>query len=565
MSYIPIRHLFLASVAFGFIILLTLAGCTLDPAPAPTPTPSPPTPTPLPRGGNLTIRLAENVPDLRPWQPRSRGEEQIISLLYTGLTRLDTQLRPQPDIAQSWEPSADGRLITFTLRSDVSWHDGVPLTAEDVVFTLDSLRAISPTTPLLDHLGRITEMSVPASTTLVISMTEGYAPILSSLATPILPRHLLAGRNLNDVDFWEQPVGTGPFKFEERAEGESITLAFNPNFYRGPPLLDRVAFVVAPDAQVATQALGSGQLLLAELPWENGATLPPSVTGVRTGSYAENGYYYLGFNVREGRPFADVRVREALALAVDLPQLVNDVTQGRGMPIANSAAPGSWADLVKPPTNTADLDRARSLLDEAGWRAPEGGGARQRDGAPLAAQLFVRGDDERRVRAAERIAEAAQTIGISVTVQPADFDTVIRSKFLPPYDFDMLLGSWSNGAGDPTFPDYAYYDPDDFPLFHSSQINQGVADTRPVLNFTGFSDAAYDNQSISALQLYDIGQRSQWIQRAQERIADQKPYLFLWADHIPVAISERLTTLDGPIAIDTPMYLANVERWYLRP
>ncbi len=104
MSYIPTRRLFILSAALALLIPAFLVGCALDPAPAPTPTPLPPTPTPLPRGGTLTIRMDADVPELRPWQPRSRGEEQISSMLYSGLTRLDAQLQPQPDLASAWMP-----------------------------------------------------------------------------------------------------------------------------------------------------------------------------------------------------------------------------------------------------------------------------------------------------------------------------------------------------------------------------------------------------------------------------------------------------------------------------
>src|SRR5262249_20938152 len=236
------------------------------------------------------------------------------------------------------------------------------------------------------------------------------------------------------------------------------------------------------------------------------------------------------------------------------------------------AAPGSWADLTGAPTRTLNLERARVLLDEAGWKVPEpgpggDGGAvaiRQQNGITLTAQLFVRGDDERRTRAADLFAQAARQVGVDISVQRADFETVIESKYAPPYDFDLLLGSWTNGAGDPTFADYAFYDPDDFALFHSSQVNQGVADTRPVLNFVGFNDPAYDNQAAAAHQLYDFDARAKPIGLAQARLAEARPYLFLWADRIPVALNRQVTTLDGPVNLNTPMYLGNVERWYLK-
>ncbi len=243
---------------------------------------------------------------------------------------------------------------------------------------------------------------------------------------------------------------------------------------------------------------------------------------------------------------------------------MESTTAGQGIPIGSSALPGSWADLTPPPTGGPDLDGARALLDEAGWTLPEGATIRQREGVSLAASLYVRGDDERRVLAARRIAEAAAAVGIQIEVVPADFETVLLARYAPPFDFDLLLGSWSNGAGDPDYADVVYYDPDDFALFHSSQLIQGEADGRSTRNFVGFSDAAYDNQAQAARQLYNLDARVAAITQAQARVAEELPYLYLWADRIPVALSGRLTSLDGPINLSTPVYLWNIERWHLQ-
>jgi peptide/nickel transport system substrate-binding protein len=564
MSYIPSLRHFLASVVLAVVVLAALTACVLDPPPPPPPTAPPPTPTPLPRGGNLLIRLAEDVPELRPWQPRTRGEEQITGVMYNGLTRLDARLQPQPDLATGWDAAPDGRLITFTLRTDVAWHDGRPFSADDVAYTIGALKELSPTTALLADIRRIAQVDTPTTSTVVISLTERYAPILADLAVPILPRHLLLGKPLDSLNFWDAAVGTGPFQLAERRPGASITLNANKRFFRGEPLLDRVAFLLAPDPRVAAAALKDGRLMLAELPWNEGRAITQIVPAIQAGFYPENGYYFMAYNARQGRPFADPRVREALSLVVDVPSLAREATDGQGIPIASSIVPGSWADTVAPPTSTLNLDRARELLDEAGWVVPEGQEIRAQNGVTLTAQLYVRGDDARRVRAAELIAQAARAVGMNLAVQQADFETVIRSKYAPPYDFDLLLGSWSNGAGDPDFADYAFYDPDDFALFHSSQVNQGVADTRAVLNIGGFVDTAYDNQAAAARQLYDPQERLNAIRLAQERIVAARPYLFLWADRLPVALSANVTTLDGPIDLNTPMYLGNIERWHLK-
>lgn len=567
MSYLPNLRLLLASVVTTLLLLVGLVACSQSSLPissTPIPTAPPPTATPLPRGGNLTIRADADIPNLRPWQPRSRAEEQLISMLYSGLVRLDAKLRPQPDLVSAWDAAPDGRVITFTLRSDVSWHDGQSLTSDDAAYTLNALREISPTTALLSDLRRITQVSTPNSTTLVLELSERYAPMLSMLTVPVLPKHLLIDKDIANFDFWNLPVGSGPFQFEERKPGESISLKANPRFYRGQPLLDRFALVVAPDPKVSVDALASGQLLAGELTWSQQNAISTTLATQQHGSYAENGYYFLAMNMRPERPLANLRVRQALATALDLPTIVRQATQSQGIAISNSAAPGSWADTTGPVTATANLQQARLLLDEAGWKLPEGATLRQQKGITLTLQLFVRGDDARRVRAAELIARAAREVGVLIEVQKADFETVIRSKYAPPYDFDLLLGSWSNGVGDASFADYAYYDPDDFGLFHSSQINQGLADTRAVLNISGFSDSAYDNQAAAARQLYNLAERSKALGLAQKRLAELKPYIFLWADRIPVVVSERLTTLDGPIDLNTPFYLWNIERWYLK-
>ncbi len=579
MSFLPIRSLFWMSLALALVFVFGLVACTPGTGPIPLPlpadssaevvepsaTPLPPTATALPRGGRLTLRLEADLPDLRPWQPRSRGEEQMIRLLYSGLMHLDDQMRPVPDLAERWETTPDGRTITFTLRSDLAWHDGVPIDSSDVLFTLEQLRTLPVTsTALLADLHVIEAVTTPTSDTIALQLNARYAPIFAALTVPILPRHILEGQDLANVNFWEVPVGSGPFQFAERQVGQGFVLTRFEGFHRGAPLLDQVAFVVAPDPIVSLQALADGQLLLAELPWSMQQDLA-GVAGLEVASYPENGFYFLGFNLREGHPFADLAVRQALAKALDLPRLVEAATKGQGIAISSSALPGSWADLLLPPPQISDLDSARALLDAAGWVLPPDATIRQRDGVALSGSLFVRGDDERRLVAARRIADVAATIGIEIVVEPADFATVILSKYATPYSYDLLLGSWSNGMGDPDFADSIFYDPDDFALFHSSQLNQGDVDSRATRNFVGFADSIYDNQAQAARQLYNLDERITALRQAQARVAEQLPYLFLWADRMPVVLNDRVTTLDGPVNLSSPLYMWNIERWYLAP
>ena len=582
---IELRRAFVIACGMTALVLVLLTGCdltsssmptaetpaaataTADSAPGNAPAATETAPT-VPQGGAFTLRIDADVPDLKPWDLRSRGEEHIADLMYNGLVRLDDQLEPQPDLAEKWETSPDGGLITFTIRSGVTWHDNQPLTSDDVLWTLNMLRTITPTNALLSDLrANIGQVRSPITQTVVISLTQPYAPLLSELAVPILPRHRLQNRppeEISELNFWEIPVGSGPFKFDTRNPNQSISFTRNDAFFRGRPNLDQVALVVAPDAGVAADAL-SDDLLAAEFPNTQPFSGTTQSAALRVGAYQENGWYGVVFNVRPERIFSDLRLRQALARAVNVEALVADVTQGQGVPIVSTLAQESWAypqDLALEPQN---LEQARQLLEDAGWTLGADG-VRQKDGQPLSARIWVRGDDARRVAASERIVEAAREIGMQLEVAPANFETVILPKLAPPYDFDLLLGSWVNAPNSVGFPSYHFYDPDDYALFHSSRVWSGQGDPRTGLrNVGGFSNSQYDQAADQARRTYDPAQRATAIQEAQTVLAREYPYLLLWSDQIPVVLSDRVKSQDGEIMLDTPRYLWNVERWYLEP
>ena len=514
------------------------------------------------------MRVPQPIGDLKPWDLRSRGEEYVADLLYNGLVRLDATLTPQPDLASRWQTSPDGRMITFTLRSDIQWHDGEPVTEEDVAWTLNTLRAITSTNSLMVDLRTIIgEVRTPISNTVVLSLTEAYAPLLADLAVPILPRHRLQTRTpdqLIALNFWDEPVGTGPFKLAERNE-QGYTFTRNDDYVHGVPNLERVALVVAPDPTVATRALNDGTLLLAEFPITETTSTEPLAPTLRQSAYPENGFYFLAFNTRQDRIFADARVRQALSLAVDLPLLVREIAGARSAPIVTAISPAARAYPQNQTPPTVNLDRARQLLEEAGWTLPQGQAVRVRGQATLSTQIFVRGDDARRVAAAERIAASAQQIGMQLTVARVDFGTVLVGKLAPPYDFDLVLSSWVDSPNSAGVPTSRFYDPDDYALFGAERIWGGDADTRQGLrNIGGFTNAEYEQAAKQARTTYNTAQRQATINSAQEALRREVPYLFLWVDQIPTVLNPGVRSDNGEIPINSPRFLWNIERWYIQ-
>lgn len=584
-----LRRTFLRAVALALAALGLLTGCDLlgRNTPAPTVTAIVGNSTPVaggeagatttalvsaaatptarvPQGGDLTIRVAAPLERLTPWDIRSRGEEHATQLLFNGLMRLDERLQPQTDLAETLEIAPSNDVLTFTVRSGLRWHDNKPLTSDDVVWTLNTLRTLTPTNALLYDLRTVIgEVRSPITGTVVLSLTQAYAPMLAALAVPVLPRHLLQTRSteqLTALDFL-QVAGSGPFRFGSRDE-TSLTLLRNDGYLRGRPNLERVILREQDDAG-AQAALADGTLLVAEFPT---ATTGLTLTGrLQAGRYAENGSYWLAFNVRAGRIFSDTVVRQALAQAVDLPAVIRQATGTRGVPLLTSLPPGVWSDPNTQPA-AANVEQARQLLEGAGWTLPTDKTVRERNGVVLQTELFVRGDDARRVAVAQAIAAAAAEIGIALTVAPIEFDPTLIEKLAPPYEFDLLLGSWVNAPNTANFPTNRFYDPDDSALFGSDRIYSGDGDTRTGLrNIGGYRNEAYDAAARQARSIFDPQARLEAIRVAQEIVATERPYLFLWSDAIPVVVSTQLRRAGGAFELSNAQYLNDVETWYLMP
>lgn len=563
-------------VVILLLVSILAAACDTEPAPPPPPQPTgtitnvkpatptaPPSPTPPlhPRGGTLTVRLSSDVTTLNPWLLRGNAEaERVTSLLFDGLTRLDDHLQPQPGLAEKWDVSEDGTSITFQLRRDVTWHDGQPLTAQDVVWSYRTVVGLpsDPQVPsrlrLQDTLSGV-EAVEPVSYTVRFTLKRRYSPILVDFALPILPSHILTGTTpdkLADSPFNAAPVGTGPYSFEKRDTGQSLTLKGNEHYYGGWPYIERVAFLVAPNNDVAEGAVREGKLLLAQLPPHSAERLVGEGKGVRGGSFDELGYDFVAFNLREPHPFSDTRLRQAWSLALDKPGLTFQATGGAGDPVWSDVAKVSWAYNPNVPKLGGDPDAARRLLGEAGWADTNGDGIVEKGGKPLQVALYVSSDNAVRRKAAAAMVEPLKRAGIGISVELADFKTAILTRISPtgraPFDFDVAMLGWTRNG----------LDPDPFALFHSSQIPTEAAPG--LLNFTGFAAPEYDSLAIEARSTYDYARRKELYARMQTLLAEQLPYYFLWAEKFGVVAGPQVK---GDIDFASPRFMWNIVDWWI--
>ncbi len=409
--------------------------------------------------------------------PLAKAVQKHVLLLT--LAAYDSALRPVPRLA-AWEWSEDRTALTFALRQDVAWHDGVPTTAADVVWTLETARAAATAYPRVRDLAAVMEVTAPDSFTVRVQFDRPqptFPDVLTDLA--ILPAHRLAGVAAGDVrraEFNRAPVGNGPFAFAEYRPNQRWVFERAPDFPAslGRPALERFVIAVVDEPATKLAALTSGELDFAGISPAHAEFVEqdPRLTVV---DYPVLFVYALAWNLRRP-PFDEVRVRRALTLALDRQLMVDAYLNGYGT-VAEGPVPPEhpWHEPV-PPMRT-DPAAARRLLEEAGW-SPGADGMRQRGGRRLAFELLTVGSGE---NALEQMIQAQlREVGVAVTIRQLELATFLAVAQSPQRDFDALV----TGI------------PGDLSLGFVAAMFEG-RDPGP-LAYPGFASAAFDTALAAA-------------------------------------------------------------------
>ncbi|MCG5236797.1 ABC transporter substrate-binding protein [Xanthobacter oligotrophicus] len=399
------------------------------------------------RGGALSIILQPEPVTLTPVANVAQPTQVVAGNVFDGLVTYGFDLKPAPQLAESWEVAPDGLTISFHLRKGVTWHDGKPFTASDVKWSLENVwKTIHPRNKALFE--NVSAVETPDDHTVVLKFSKPSLPIFSVLngvGAPILPRHLYEGTDILNNPYNNKPVGTGPFVFKEWRKGEYLVLERNPAYWdAGKPYLDKLVFRVIPDAAARAAAIEKGEVQYAPfnpVPFrdvERLAALPNLKVETR-------GYEWLSpvlyFDLNVENPYLkDVRVRQAIAHAVDKAALAKVVWFGYGKP-AVSPIPSTLTAFHDPsvPTYPFDPKKAEALLDEAGFK-------RGTDGVRFALthDFLPYGDDYRRT--GEFLKQALKRVGIEVAIRAQDSGAFIKRVYA---DRDFDISSSYNAA----FPD----------------------------------------------------------------------------------------------------------------
>jgi peptide/nickel transport system substrate-binding protein len=477
-------------------------------------------------------------------------DHDLAALVFNGLTRADENGAIQPDLASRWTISPDSLVYTFTLRANVKWHDGALFTANDVLFTLHSIQDPGFKGPAdLAAFWRTVAITNPNALTVRFQLTQPYAPFLDYTTIGILPAHLLsevAPADLAQNPFNRRPIGTGPFVVSELTSNHA-TLDANPNFYGAKPYLASLLFRFYPDYDSMLTAYNRQEIegLARVLP----ATLAKARTLENLKLYNARiaGYSLIYLNLSKPA-FQDKAVRQALLYAIDRQRLINDQLQGEGLLAASPMEPGTWAFDATIPNYPFDPEKAKALLDGAGWKDP-GDGIRKKNNDVLSFTLTTN-DDPTRVAMANEIAKSWQGIGVKATVQSQPGASLVATV-LQPRQFDAVLYEWRTLSNDP----------DQYENWHESQIPSA---TNLGQNYSGLKDRDISEALEAARKTSDQAKRAELYRNFQGRFADLVPALLLYYPVYSYGVDARVRGVQlAPLLAPSDRF-RNLAEWYLK-
>ncbi len=462
-------------------------------------------------GGTAIVGVAGDPGHLNPAISTAGPLHAVAGSIYNGLVALDRDGAPQPDLARRWDITPDGRTVTFHLVKGVRWHDGQPFSAADVKFTFDEVllrlhaRARAGLAPAIDAI------EAPDAHTVVFRLHRAHPALLRQLdvtEAPILARHLYAGTDLNQNPVNLRPVGTGPFRFESYRRDDQVVLVRNADYFKpGLPRLDKLVFRILPNASTQVNALLAGEVDMLQrvsaLDAQRLKGLAVTLVDTRAAAGGANCTMTLAFNLQRPR-LDDLRVRRAIAQAIDREQVLRLVVYGQGRVAAAPIASGiAWAHLTGAlaalPTDVAAANR---LLDEAGL-------ARGADGQRASFDLL---HFPAFARYSELLRQQLAAVGIALRVRLLDPAAFVPAVFTQ-RDFDLALISYCNG----TDPEIGVRR-----MVHSSSIG-----AVPFSNAAAFRDAEVDRLFDVAGATVDAAARGEAYRAAQRRIVAQLPYWWL--------------------------------------
>jgi peptide/nickel transport system substrate-binding protein len=542
----PARRRRLAAFAAALLAAASLVagGCRREPGAAPPEAAAEPR-----RGGLVVIGSTSDIAGVNELiVPLTSITTELMRQLFLPLVEeLPDYRTVRPRLAERWSFSDDRRELTFHLRRDVVWSDGVPLTADDVVFTYRAW--ISPEVAWEGAFALESVAGVEALDphTVVFRFTRPYSTQLLDVGAGavILPAHAWGKKPFaewrGDADwFRDNLVVSGPFTLASWTPQQEVVLERNPRYFEAAlPYLDRAIIRVVPDQTAQLTQLLAGQLdyVLQLSPDDAGRVA--AAPDVEVISHWTRGFIAVGWNLR-GDLFDDVRLRRAMTYGIDRETLVEAIWGDLARPIASPIPPDTWAWSEEVAPLPYDPAEARRLLDAAGWSDADGDGVREKGGRPLRFRMITNAGNAQRENAQVIIQDQLRRIGVAVVPEALEFHTLIEQ--LTAGEFDAAVLGW----GIPTTFDFRF-------AYHSEEIGAN--------NVVGLADPEVDRLLEEARLAPDLPSMGPYLDRLQRKQQELQPYTFLWQSKRLVGVRERVHGADPNHLLS----FGNLRQWWVEP
>jgi len=484
----------------------------------------------------------------------------ISKLVFSGLVRTDSEGNLVPDLAESFETADDGKTYSFVLRDGVTWHDGAPFGASDVAATFNFIKDPAFNSPLIAQFRNV-EIETPDERTVIFRLKEPFAPFLSLLTVGIMPIHLwqeVIPENATRAELNVKPIGTGPFRFKSLTKDKkgairSYTLSKNNEFYGQKPHLAEMTFVFYPNFDQAADALTERKVDgISFLPLEYRESVN-EIGSIMTYTFRLPQYTAIFFNQDKNPVLKSKAVRQSLALAIDKDLVLSETLGFDGVPVHGPILPGFVGFHSEIKRYSQDLTAAGKLLDDEGWKLGDGnvrskmlpGADGDKIDTPLSITLTTV-DSQENVSVAETVKRMWEGIGVQVAIELVPVSRIQQDK-LRPRDYSVLL-----------YGEILGQDPDPFPFWHSSQIDNGG------LNLSRYSNRRADQLLEKARATTDSEERESLYQDFQDLLIEDLPAIFLYSPNYTYAVDRRVKGIEPTVVFTPADRFTGVADWYVK-
>ncbi|MBI4272987.1 hypothetical protein HY621_04000 [Candidatus Uhrbacteria bacterium] len=509
-------------------------------------------------GGTYAEALVGEPQYINPLYAQSDVDRDLTRLVYSGLLRYTTERKLIGDLAESYKVSKDGKTYRFKLRKNVVWHDRVPFTADDVLFTIRLIQDEKSHSPLRVSFKDV-RVEKKNDYEIAFVLSRPFAPFLDLATTGILPHHIWSSvqpENLFAASPNLRPLGTGEWQFQsfkKESDGSirSYTFIRNERYFARIPYLDKLILKFYPDSDTAIQALKNRHV--------DGVSFLPRALRDRLTKDKDLAYYSFNlpqytaifFNSNAKKDLESKAVRQALAYAIDTNEIIQKAIAGEAVPIAGPLLPGflGYHDGITPYAH--DPEKSKRLLETAGWKKDELGffmserkEAKNEEKRRLEVKLTTVQRPEH-VATAELIKKDWEAIGVTTQVEFVE-PSLIKTEVIDTRQYEAFLYGAIIGS-----------DPDLYPFWHSSQASS------PGLNLSGFSNAEADRLLEDARHITDEKERSARYRKFQEIVRSETPAIFLYSPAYNYVVARQIQGIrDGKQLIYPADRFSDLSDWY---